>query len=545
MPDYGLLYKAARTRETVKRSCKKSRLDLTDIRGQPCRFVLAPKIVGPPAPRGKRSPALGPRDISEVSKQSVTDGYPFRRYYRSPKVSLSAKKIGGPGTQETRGRTAVRGTKTREDEKRWMPKIEDREKPDARVSGEGWRRGGQEEEAKATGRPEALLQVWYHRTSGRHNGAAMSLRMERNADDGFRIVCKRDAMACHASYRILITRVTRTAVPTYFTDGLTLALRPAVVGHGPLWPWKTDHRSTAVRRATCTSRMDGFIKREALADRFGTRQFAAFQSLPCVDRVDGDVYSNVCSQCVKSALPGWLPARFSALLSHLNPRLRDSWRSFNKKDIKMIPLFFGERIAEIVVECQNLECNDDVNLLGPPVTMMTIEERGYRGRPEGRWREKTVGDADGVRVGSSVIRLADEERLGTDVGYPYQEWCQCSLLCSLCYARLGPAPRRSSDGYRTLSSYSSPCLLGTPSCTFLSGLYRGNDKEVRFGEGKLKLERFALKESSAARRFDCRSTTATVKVTTTFLRRCPDQVKRAVPCARWRLEKLKMAALAG
>lgn len=48
----------------------------------------------------------------------------------------------------------------------------------------------------------------------------MSLRMERNADDGFRIVCKRDAMACHASYRILITRVTRTAVPTYFTDGL-------------------------------------------------------------------------------------------------------------------------------------------------------------------------------------------------------------------------------------------------------------------------------------------------------------------------------------
>jgi len=63
---------------------------------------------------------------------------------------------------------------------------------------------------------------------------------------------------------------------------------------------------------------------------------------------------------------------------------------------------------------------------------------------------------------SSVIRLADEERLGTDVGYPYQEWCQCSLLCSLCYARLGPAPRRSSDGYRTLSSYSSPCLLGTP-----------------------------------------------------------------------------------
>lgn len=64
---------------------------------------------------------------------------------------------------------------------------------------------------------------------------------------------------------------------------------------------------------------------------------------------------------------------------------------------------------------------------------------------------------------SSVIRLADEERLGTDVGYPYQEWCQCSLLCSLCYARLGPAPRRSSDGYRTLSSYSSPCPLGTPS----------------------------------------------------------------------------------
>lgn len=70
-----------------------------------------------------------------------------------------------------------------------------------------------------------------------------------------------------------------------------------------------------------------------------------------------------------------------------------------KKDIKIIPLFFDERIAEIVVECQNLGCNDDVNLLGPRETMMTIEERGYRGRPEGRWREKTVGDADGVRVG--------------------------------------------------------------------------------------------------------------------------------------------------
>lgn len=88
----------------------------------------------------------------------------------------------------------------------------------------------------------------------------------------------------------------------------------------------------------------------------------------------------------------------------------------------------------------------------------------------------------------------------------------------------------------------SPFLISA----FLSGLYRGNDKEVRFDqvEGKLKLERFALKES-ATRRFDRRSTTATVKVTTTFLRRCPDQVKRAVPCARWRLEKLKMAALAG
>lgn len=70
---------------------------------------------------------------------------------------------------------------------------------------------------------------------------------------------------------------------------------------------------------------------------------------------------------------------------------------------------------------------------------------------------------------SSVIRLADEERLGTDVGYPYQEWCQCSLLCSLCYARLGPAPRRSSDGYRTLSSYSSPCLPGTPACSVCRG----------------------------------------------------------------------------
>jgi len=75
---------------------------------------------------------------------------------------------------------------------------------------------------------------------------------------------------------------------------------------------------------------------------------------------------------------------------------------------------------------------------------------------------------------SSVIRLADEERLGTDVGYPYQEWCQCSLLCSLCYARLGPAPRRSPDGYRTLSSYSSPCLLGT-----LSWLASSRSRQIR------------------------------------------------------------------
>ncbi|XP_072765837.1 uncharacterized protein [Anoplolepis gracilipes] len=58
---------------------------------------------------------------------------------------------------------------------------------------------------------------------------------------------------------------------TYLLYRRPYALQPVVVGHGPLWPWKTDHRSTAVRRTTCTSRMDGFIKRKALADRFSAR----------------------------------------------------------------------------------------------------------------------------------------------------------------------------------------------------------------------------------------------------------------------------------
>ncbi|KYN20965.1 hypothetical protein ALC57_06872 [Trachymyrmex cornetzi] len=120
--------------------------------------------------------------------------------------------------------------------------------------------------------------------------------------------------------------------------------------------------------------------------------------------------------------------------AHLNPRLRDSWRSYNNKDMYYIVVF------------RRNDCKSFLRIV-------------FNLRPA----HSDVSDADGVRVGSSVIRLADEERLGTDVGYPYQEWCQCSLLCSLCYARLGPAPRRSSDGYRTLSSYSSPCLLGTPS----------------------------------------------------------------------------------
>lgn len=35
-------------------------------------------------------------------------------------------------------------------------------------------------------------------------------------------------MACHASYRILITRVTRTAVPTY--DGVRAAVLLAMAG---------------------------------------------------------------------------------------------------------------------------------------------------------------------------------------------------------------------------------------------------------------------------------------------------------------------------
>lgn len=61
-------------------------------------------------------------------------------------------------------------------------------------------------------------------------------------------------------------------------------------------------------------------------------------------------------------------------------------------------MFSDEVIAEIVVECENVGRNGDVKI-GLRKTTMTIEERGYRGRPEGRWREKTVGDADGVRVG--------------------------------------------------------------------------------------------------------------------------------------------------
>ncbi|KYQ57613.1 hypothetical protein ALC60_03575 [Trachymyrmex zeteki] len=225
--------------------------------------------------------------------------------------------------------------------------------------------------------PTISIQNSPHKTEHRADTMAKSLRMERNGTSTRRILyCLQTGQQCHASYRILIARVTRS-VPIY---------------RDALWRWKTDHLSTVVYRTTYMSRIDGFIRREILADWFSARRIchlAAFQSLPRVDRIDSDIYSNVCSQCVKSCLNG----------------------------------------------CRRLS----------PVLL------------------RIVSDADGVRVGSSVIRLADEERLGTDVGYPYQEWCQCSLLCSLCYARLGPAPRRSSDGYRTLSSYSSPCLLGTPS----------------------------------------------------------------------------------
>ncbi|KYN34185.1 hypothetical protein ALC56_11291, partial [Trachymyrmex septentrionalis] len=103
------------------------------------------------------------------SKQSVTDGYPFGRYPRSPKVSLSAKE---------------------------------------------------------------------HRA----DTMAKSLRMERNGTPTRRILyCLQTGRQCHASYRILIARVTR-----------------------PLPIYRSAY----------------------------------------VDRIDSDIYNNVCSQCVKSCLNG-------------------------------------------------------------------------------------------------------------------------------------------------------------------------------------------------------------------------------------------------
>ncbi|OAD60494.1 hypothetical protein WN48_05011 [Eufriesea mexicana] len=83
------------------------------------------------------------------------------------------------------------------------------------------------------------------------------------------------------------------------------------------------------------------------------------------------------------------------------------------------------------------------------------EEKNAESGPERSRREKQVVVATPAMVGAlmhlcihisvvvSGLETKHEERLGTDVGYPYQEWCQCSLLCSLCYARLGPAPRLS------------------------------------------------------------------------------------------------------
>lgn len=113
--------------------------------------------------------------------------------------------------------------------------------------------------------PKAPLRVWHRRqrrASARHNGATMSLGMEQSGTSASTttttatrpttattatmdfVLSASGTTACHASYRILITRVTRTAVPTY-ADGQPPC--SPVVRHGPLWPWKTDHRSTALR----------------------------------------------------------------------------------------------------------------------------------------------------------------------------------------------------------------------------------------------------------------------------------------------------------
>lgn len=81
-------------------------------------------------------------------------------------------------------------------------------------------------------------------------------------------------MACHAFYRILITRVTRTAVPTYcgtykrpyslYSPRWLATVHYMAVENGP----SIDHRTPV----TCTSRMDGFIRRKALANRFCARR---------------------------------------------------------------------------------------------------------------------------------------------------------------------------------------------------------------------------------------------------------------------------------
>ncbi|KYM79909.1 hypothetical protein ALC53_09614 [Atta colombica] len=169
---------------------------------------------------------------------------------------------------------------------------------------------------------------------------------------------------CHASYHILIARVTRP-VPIY------------------------------ISRIIYMSRMNGFIKKEISVDRMFN------------------------SYCARQLFVSLMRAKVSYL-----------W------------------------QCLNVTAAVLLARRAPPLASISLPPTLSRG---------SIQNGHINLIISSVIRLADEERLGTDVGYPYQEWCQCSLLCSLCYARLGPAPRRSSDGYRTLSSYSSPCLLGTPS----------------------------------------------------------------------------------
>lgn len=118
----------------------------------------------------------------------------------------------------------------------------------------------------------------------------MSLGMERNADDGFRIVCKRDgdgvSRVLSHSYN---ARDTHDGVPTYFIPARRRGApyrRPLTLGFTA--PGGRPRSIMAVENGpsidSCTARLPArrgwmaSLREKALADRFGARRkFGAAQ----------------------------------------------------------------------------------------------------------------------------------------------------------------------------------------------------------------------------------------------------------------------------